>query len=216
MWSRGITTIFSPNLSGSRHLLKVPCGILAAPGPARGCRMWVRMRILAVITEGSKSLERKRTKAKSETDAIKCLRQIYLQPSRATVNIHTQTADKKDEPRSLKDEHLGLSFILCPNKPIQLVILHKQSSGHQLEDIDSLRAGQIRKDPGKRDGSSGEQSKILNSSLKHINTIKLVHKQKIHSVTNPHLFQTCMTFFPDPNVQRVFNNGDCVCQTHKK
>lgn len=108
--------------------------------------MWVRMRDLAVITEGIKSLERKRTKAKSETDAIKCLRQIYLQPSRAT---HKQTTDKKDEPRSLKDEHLALSFILCPNKPIQLVILHKQSSGHQLEDIDSSSAGQIWKDPGK-------------------------------------------------------------------
>lgn len=47
------------------------------------------MRDLAVITEGSKSLERKRTRAKSETDAIKCLRQIYLQPSWATVNTHT-------------------------------------------------------------------------------------------------------------------------------
>lgn len=70
-------------------------------------------------------------------------------------HTHTNTADKKDEPRSLKDEHLGLSFILCPNKPIQLVILHKQSSGHQLEDIDSLSAGQIRKDPGKLDGSLG-------------------------------------------------------------
>jgi len=60
-------------------------------GSSRDCRMWVRMRDLAVITEGSKSLERKRTRAKSETDAIKCLRQIYLQPSWATVNTHTHT-----------------------------------------------------------------------------------------------------------------------------
>lgn len=164
MWRRDVTTIFSPNFSGSRHLLKVPCEILAASGPARGCRMWVRMRDLAVITEGSKSLERKRTRAKSETDAIKCLRQIYLQPSRATVNIHTQTADKKDEPRSLKDEHLALS----PNKPIQLVILHKQSSGHQLEDIDSLSAGQIWKDPGKLDRSLGNITQFIRRAEQNI------------------------------------------------
>lgn len=130
--------------------------------------MWVRMRDLAVITEGSKSLERKRTRAKSETDAIKCLRQIYLQPSRATVNIHTQTADKKDEPRSLKDEHLALRFILCPNKPIQLVILHKQSSGHQLEDIDSLSAGQIWKDPGKLDRSHRNITQFIRRAEQNI------------------------------------------------
>lgn len=80
------------------------------------------------------------TGANSETDTIKCLRQIFPQPSWAVVNIHTQISDRKDEPRSLKDEHLALGFIRCPNKPIQ-VISYTNNHPSQLEDIDSLGVG---------------------------------------------------------------------------